>query len=203
MILKPLSPEDMETVRIWREQVGETLRTPYMLTKEMQEEYYYEVICNRESHTRYWGLWIEVSLKEFQKYHPEIHYSPIIDRIPAKERMFIGYGGIENIEWENRRGEISLLIGPDYRRKGYGKEAVWLFLDQAFNYLNLHTVYGEVYHCSDAFEFWKRMIWDFKGSGQTMHDRKYWNNAYWMSTYFTFYKDRFNEIKDKEKAGTE
>ena len=41
MTLEPLTLEDMETIRHWRHEIKETLRTPYVLTKEMQEDYYH------------------------------------------------------------------------------------------------------------------------------------------------------------------
>ncbi len=101
MELRPLTEENMEQVRIWRHEVPETLRTSYMLTKEMQQDYYRNVICNRNSTTRYWGL-----------------YGDCGDLQPEKEcPHFFGYGGIENISWENRNGEMSLLIAPQWRMR--------------------------------------------------------------------------------------
>ncbi len=168
MILKPLSLDDMETVRGWRNSVLETLRTPYMLTREMQEDYYRKVICDRNSTTRYWGFW-EIS--------PD---------------NFIGYGGIEHIEWENSRGEISVLINPDYRRIGYGVKAVQLILDQAFNYMNLFSVHAEVYTCAN-YGFWQKMADKYcDGQGVLLPCTKYYNGAYWDSYYHTFFKEAFN-----------
>ena len=160
MILQPLSLEDMEQIRIWRNQVPETLRTPFMLTREQQEQYYVDVICDRKSTTRYWGLWVE---KESERYGPR--------------ETFIGYGGIENIEWENRIGEISVLIAPEYRGQGYGKEAVYRFLDQAFGYMGLMAVHGECYTCSPAIGFWEKLIDQWEHGFKTeLPCRKYWES---------------------------
>lgn len=180
MELRILSLEDCEQVRLWRNQSMESLRTPYELTREMQAKFYGDVICNPDSPHRYWGIWKFVPLQQIT-----FTGSP-----PP-----IGYGGITNIQWENRIGEISLLIDPTMRDKGYGKEAVRLLLDKAFNYLNLQTVCGEVYTCNpSAWDFWKKLI---KASAhscwQSLPNRKYWQGRFWSGTYFSF--DRGDYVK--------
>ena len=174
MELRPLTEENMEQVRIWRHGVPECLRTPYMLTEEMQQDYYRNIICNRQSTTRYWGLHREL---------PACHDYGIT--LPSKS-IFTGYGGIENISWENGNGEISLLLGPEYRDKGYGKEAVGLFLDQAFNHMRLEHVYGECHECA-PWIFWHKMQQVYGGLLPTwLPKRKYYKGEYHDSYYFTF-----------------
>jgi len=55
MKLRVLSREDLEAYRDWRHKTMETLRTPILLTKEMQDEFYSTIICNRNANHRYWG----------------------------------------------------------------------------------------------------------------------------------------------------
>jgi len=162
--LRALSLTDMEPIRAWRNSALETLRTPYRNTKEQQEDWYYKEIANRESHTRYWGLWS--------------HYK------------FIGYGGIENIEWENGRGEISLLISPDCRGLGFGRKAVELFLDQAFNYLRLESVWGEVYHCGHV-DFWKKICTAHKAEIVDLPMVKYYNGVLYGAMRFCFIREDY------------
>jgi RimJ/RimL family protein N-acetyltransferase len=164
--LRPLSLEDMEVIRNWRHQVMETLRTPYMLTAEQQADYYIHTICDRRGTTRYWGFWAD----------------------KVEPMVLVGMGGIENIQWENRTGEISVLISSQERGKGYGRAAVDAILDQAFNHLNLETVYGECYKCSAAVPFWEKLVDERSGYLTLLPMRKYWNGAYWDAIYFTFYK---------------
>ena len=159
MKLQPLSINDMPTLLKWRNESMEILRTPYMLTNEQQNKWYNEVICDRKSTVRYW----KISLKN----------------------TLIGYGGIENIEWENRRGEISILIGPKFRRKGYGTEAAGLFLNQAFNFLNLDRIWGECYFCGNI-KFWQRLAKIHNAYCIVLPDRKFWNGKYHNSLYITF-----------------
>lgn len=168
--LRPLSSDNMETVRHWRMDIPETLRTPYMLTYEQQQDYYRTVICDRRSTTRYWGVWADC--KDLQ---------------PDSECMhFVGMGGIENIEWENRRGEISVLIDPNKRGKGYGKQAVEAFLGQAFRNLGLLNVWGECYYCSPAVGFWEKLV-ELYGAYSTKHpDAKFFDGKLFNSFWFNF-----------------
>jgi RimJ/RimL family protein N-acetyltransferase len=105
----------------------------------------------------------------------------------------MGFGGITNIQWENRIGEISLILHPDFRNKGYGEKAVELLLDQAFNYLNLQTVCGECYNCNPAAMFWQKIIDKYKAYKTTLLDRKYWDGTYYNSIYFSVDAVNFNE----------
>ncbi|MCJ7482671.1 MAG: GNAT family N-acetyltransferase [Thermodesulfovibrionales bacterium] len=163
----------------------ECWRTPFMLTKQMQDEFY-EGCCNRESPHRYFAL---VRTTD----------DPIQGVVP--ESGFIGMGGITYIQWENRIGEITLIINPVERGDGLGEKAVDLLLDHAFNHLNLQTVFGECYHCNDAWEFWGDITdkYDSPNTIQTLlPKRKYWNGDYWDSTYFSIDKDDFNKIHNSK-----
>jgi len=170
--LQPLTADNMEQVRIWRNQVPQTLRTPYLLTAEQQAEYYRKVICNRESHTRYFALIQNVPTQV------GTHDTAPVER-------FVGYGGIEGIQWETRIGELSLLIGPEYRRRGYGKRAVSCILAHAWDVLGLETVYAECYECG-APEFWRTIAKQHRAETTTLPRRKYWDGQYWDSLYITF-----------------
>lgn len=178
MELRPLSLEDMEQIRLWRNSIPETTRTPFLLTKEQQQDYYRTVICDRRSTTRYWAVWRDCG--DLQPDNQCLH--------------FLGMGGIENIEWENRRGEISILLDPNERGKGYGTEAVEAFLRQAFLHLNLENVWGECYCCSPAVPFWEKMAKKWSAFTTFLPARKYWDGQYYASLYFNFPKNKW--IKD-------
>lgn len=158
-----LTKEDCEQVRQWRNKNLEALRTPYMLTKEMQESFYENVVCNRNSNSRYWGIY--------------------------SKKEFIGMVGIENIQWENRIGEISLIISPVEQGNGYGKQAVDLVLREAFKNMNLKTVWGECYYCNPAIGFWRKIINKYNAKEAALLNRKYYNGHYWNSLYFSIDRD--------------
>jgi RimJ/RimL family protein N-acetyltransferase len=98
--------------------------------------------------------------------------------------------GLENISWENRNAEISIILNPDCQRKGYGTQAVNLLLDQGFNYINLENVWGECYLCNPAVDFWLKICKVHDASIATLPNRKYWQGKYYDSLYFNFKKER-------------
>lgn len=212
MKLEPLTLDQCQKVRIWRNECLETLRTPYPLTESQQEAFYRDVVCDRNSPHRYFAIVREVSKEDYIKSgRKDIKWEDIIDF------AFIGMGGIANIDWINRIGEISLIIDPERRGKfrgegrgedkGEGEKAADLLLDQAFNYLNLQTVYGECYWCNEAAKsFWRKIsnkyfcretynIGDMVTNCVNLPNRKFWKGRYYNSLYFSIDKDDFNNVK--------
>lgn len=153
---------DLPVIVRERNKVPETLRTPYFMNTKMQEDYFNQVLSNRASNTRYFKFVVE--------------------------GRFVGYGGIENIQWENATGELSLLIFEHSRGKGYGKECVKKILQYAFKNLNLMTVWGECYYCGNV-DFWKNIFEDedfgYVVKQTTLNKRKYRDGKYWDSLYFS------------------
>ncbi|KKN40732.1 hypothetical protein LCGC14_0730400 [marine sediment metagenome] len=183
MKLEALTLDQCQTVRIWRNDCLETLRTPYPLTEEQQEAFYRDVVCNRNSQHRYFAI-------------VDDSYVVSKEDSTVKEYYFFGMGGITNIQWENRIGEISLILHQEQRGQGIGIKAVDLLLDQAFNYLNLHTVFGECYRCNPAWEFWQKVTGKYCGFAKTgyldLPNRKYWQGEYYDSLCFSIDKEDFN-----------
>lgn len=154
---------DCERVRLWRNEVLETLRTPFPLTEEQQVGFYNKTICSKNSPHRYWS---------------------IID-----SGQLVGFGGITNIEWPNRIGEISLIIAPEFRKQHLGDDAVFYLLYEAFYVLNLKTVFGEVYMCNSAVDFWKKSTGQYGATWCVLPNRKYANGKFWNSLYFSIDRD--------------
>ena len=161
MILDVPTREEVEEVRLWRNEELQFLRTPYRLTEEMQRNFYDTVISNRDSPHKYFGL-----------YH---------------KLEFVGLGGLTNIDYINGHTEISLIIHPNHRGAGYGKEAVELLLKEAFHSLRLNMVYGEVYKCGN-WPFWDKIIQNYGGYITLLPERKYCGGYYWDSLYFSLTK---------------
>lgn len=55
----------------------------------------------------------------------------------------VGVCGLTSIDWQNRRAEFSLYIGPDFQGKGHGDAALRTLLHHAFITLGLNCVWGE------------------------------------------------------------
>lgn len=77
-----------------------------------------------------------------------------------KTKKLIGDISLEKVNWINRNSELGIFIGEKaYWGKGYGTEAVKLMLKLAFEDLNLHKVYLDVY------DFNKRAIKSYEKCG--------------------------------------
>ena len=62
----------------------------------------------------------------------------------------IGNIALDHIRQKNRTCELGIFIGKgDFRGKGYGREAIKLILDFAFNYYNMHTVHLAHLSCNE------------------------------------------------------
>jgi len=152
---------DVELIRVWRNENLNALRTPFLLTKEMQEDFYNNVISNRQSNNRFWGL-----------------------NDSTLEESFVGMIGLVNIEWENSIAEISIIINPSIRKNGVGEKAIDILLDQGFNQLNLSNIYGECYKCNKAHIFWEKICNKYNAYVTMLPARKYYNGEYYDSMYF-------------------
>lgn len=170
MIFRELSQQDAERIRVERnELVGKgILRTPYLLTEQMQADWYLSEIANRESRTRYWGFYSE---KE-DTYH-----------------YFVGYGGLEFIDWVNGMAEMSVMIFEAHLREGFGSQAVEKILEQAFDHLRLDTVCAEVYECNPNQPFWDKM-----GSQDRVFlpRRKFHEGVLYGSYYYLWTREAYN-----------
>jgi len=166
MKLKALTLLDIEQVRQWRNLQIEMLRTPFPLTEEQQAKFYSEVISNRQANARYWG-------------------------IKEKENL-IGMAGLENIQFENRLAEISLLLTPGAMEE-HGAKALNLLLHEGFMNMNLENIFTEVYECSPHLQFWMNIVVKYDTCFARLPNRKYYNGEYWSSFYINFNKEDYLE----------
>ena len=193
MILDALTREDVQKVREWRNADLTPWRTTYLLTAGMQEDFYRKYVDSRNSPHRYWAI------KDEDKFvDGDVGY-----RFPARKGTLIGMGGLTDISPENRNAEITLTIDPALAGKGYGEKAVGLIYDQAFNYMNLDNVYGEVYWCNEkGVNFWDKIVEKYRGRRVILPNRKYWKGQYYDSDYFNITREGFNgkmqDMRDTE-----
>ncbi len=165
MTLRVLSELDCELIRTWRNKQMCHLRTSFLISEGMQKEFYQNVVCNRHSTSRYWGI---------------------------HEDKLVGIGGLTDIQHENGIAEITVILCPNLLRKGYGTNTVDLLLEQAFDYMGLRTVFGECYYSNPASKFWEKVASKYSGYVTTLPDRKFWQGRWWDSLYFSINKDKFN-----------
>jgi RimJ/RimL family protein N-acetyltransferase len=94
----------------------------------MQRDFYFDEVSNRDSKHRYWAIRRDISVD-----------------LTTERAILLGIAGLTNIEWENGRAEVALMISPDERGKGYGSEAFELIKLWGFARMRLHTIYACVY----------------------------------------------------------
>ncbi len=169
MQLDVMTKEQCEEVRQWRNKDISLYRTPFLLTQEMQEKFYENVICDRDSKSRFYS----VSINQRGK------------------TLFLGMVGLVNICPVNRSAEISISIKPPLQAQGFGESALLLLLHEGFKNLNLDNIFGECYECNKAVGFWQHMINKYKAESCKMPKRKYWDGQYFDALYFNFNKDDY------------
>jgi len=171
MKLEVLTRGQCQAVRDWRNKELQFLRTPYRITEIMQDAFFDNVINDRDSKHRYFAIMNDEKI------------TPYVNE-PYIETTFIGMTGLTNIEWENGTAEISLIINPDYRGKGYGKKSVDLLLHEAFDSMRLYSIYGEVYECGNK-GFWDKIVEYNNGYKTKLQDRKFYNGIMYDSMWFS------------------
>ena len=171
MEFRELTMADCEQVRRWRNQCLYALRTPFMLTQEMQEDFHKNTVCNRNARARFCGIWIK-------------------DKVSS---TFIGMCGLENIEWENSCAEISIILNPEWPGRRYGSKVIAMLFEKGFNHLGLKTIYGECYEINPSIGFWKDIIEKYKADTARLPNRKLWNGNYYDSLYFSIDRSDYFE----------
>lgn len=69
-----------------------------------------------------------------------------VQAIDATDGAFIGYVELREINWRQRSGELRICIGEKaYWGRGYGTDAMRLFLDFCFDSLKIEYIYLRVY----------------------------------------------------------
>ena len=61
-------------------------------------------------------------------------------------------GAIDCFDYDitNRKAAIGLLIDPDHKRQGFGRDALETFIEYAFRFLHLHQLYVHIPVCNTA-----------------------------------------------------
>lgn len=131
-LIKPVSPEEIESIRIWRNLQMDVLRQKKPIGFEEQIDYFQKNI---------WPL--------FEQKQP----SQILFSFYENEKL-LGYGGLVHISWENKRSEMSFLLNPDHIKnnivyKKYFSEFISFMKKINFEELGFHKLYTETYSHRD------------------------------------------------------
>ena len=127
-LLKPLTMEDMELIRLWRNQQMDVLRQKKEISKSEQISYFEKNI---------------VTL--FDKEKPsQLLFSYF------KDNILVGYGGLVHLSWDDKRAEMSFLLNPIYIKndniyKEYFSQFIAFMKQINFDQLFFHKLFTETY----------------------------------------------------------
>ncbi len=82
------------------------------------------------------------SMSEVSLY-PESTPTEMVFRIEHGEDL-VGEIRFKSLRWFNRKAELSIIIKKEFQKKGFGKSALKMIVDYAFNKMNLHRLEAEV-----------------------------------------------------------
>lgn len=107
----------------------------------------------------------------------------------------VGIISLINIDYKNRSAECIIDIGvKSIWGKGIGKSAISLILEFAFNELNLHRVYLQVYSFNErALNLYQKMGFVMEGRlRQTLYRFGIWHDTILMSILKSEYEEKIN-----------
>jgi RimJ/RimL family protein N-acetyltransferase len=65
----------------------------------------------------------------------------VFDAPNISEHSIVAMGGLTDIDPRNRRAEVYIVVAPDRRRQGYGREAMIWLANYGFTVLDLSRIY--------------------------------------------------------------
>ena len=172
--LIPICKQDMEKIRIWRNQQRNILRQNKIVTKKEQENYFNSIIK-----------------PGFKQKHPEMILFSILEHGEC-----VGYGGLVHIDWNSKRAEISFLTDPKRTKlnsefqKDF-KIFLEIILNIGFNEFSLNKL------TTETFTFRKNIIHILERIGfvneAILKDHVRKNNQYYNSLLHCIFKEEFNK----------
>jgi len=126
--LIPIRETDMESIRVWRNAQMDVLRQKELLTNESQKQYFNEIIKPSFS----------------EQFPNQILFSFLY------KNECIGYGGLVNISWIDKRAEMSFLVDNQrvIDKAQYKKDMdsfIELMKTVCFKELNFNRLFTETY----------------------------------------------------------
>ena len=126
--IKPISINDIENIRLWRNMQMDVLRQKKEISAAQQVDYFNSNIKPTFN----------------QDFPGQIIFSYF------KNNVHIGYGGLVHISWEDKRSELSFLLNPIFISDkivyaNYFLEFIHFMKDVNFNILKFHRIFTETY----------------------------------------------------------
>lgn len=115
----------------------------------------------------------------------------------TKQNKPIGVIGLHNIEDSSRKADMGIMIGEKaYWGKGYGREAIVLMLDFAFNVLNMHSLsLGAYSYNTRAIRSYAAV--GFKEAGR-LREARFWGGKYYDIIKMDILAQEFKDSRIKD-----
>ena len=142
LLLRPVEPSDIESIRLWRNAQMEVLRQSHEITTEQQEAYYKEQIWPGKSRIR----------------PNEILFSIELDDV------LVGYGGLVHIDWDMGIAEVSFLLDPSLERQLASKRGILIGFVKILRRVAFHNLgFKEIW--TETFNFRREHIAMLEAAG--------------------------------------
>lgn len=128
--------------------------------------------------------------------------------IMADDGVYIGNIGLHDIDYENRRAELGIIIGEKaYWGQGYGSDAIHTMLHWAFDHLNLNRVSLRVYAYNErGIRCYQKCGFRHEG---TLRQARYLDGQYFDEWIMGILRDEFRagwqeagQDRDQRQAGS-
>ncbi len=126
--IRPISINDIEQIRCWRNMQMDVLRQKRVITSSEQIVYFNNIL-------------LPLLTQEFPE---QIIFSYF------KSNILIGYGGLVHLSWEDKRAELSFLLNPEFvglenLYEEYFLTFINFMKEVSFKELNFHKIFTETY----------------------------------------------------------
>lgn len=120
---------------------------------------------NRPSLMRYFRQQKPITGREQKYWWKNLNKKNAALFIISVENKWIGYVGLNPIDWRHKHAEFGIFIVPEAQSGGYGGRALRFLLRYGFGKLGLHKIYSDVidYPKENRFKFYRRL--GFKKEG--------------------------------------
>ena len=160
--IHPISINDIEQIRLWRNSQMSVLRQKFKITSSEQINYFNKVILPSFS----------------QEFPNQILFSYF------KDKILIGYGGLVYISWEDKRSEMSFLLNSDYVGiqniyDQYFSRFIDFMKELNFTILDFNKLFTETYsHRSFHISILEKSGFELEGvlRNHIIIDKKYYNS---------------------------
>ena len=159
VLLRAISPDDLEQLRLWRNnpEFRKHFREYLDISQQMQMKWFQDTV-NEDRNTIMFAI------------------------VDKKTGQLLGCCGLCYINWVHRNADLSIYIGADdvyIDSDGYAKDACLTLMSYGFNEINLHKIWTEIYE----FDHRKIELYDdlgFSVDGR-LRENYFYDGKWWES----------------------